>query len=53
MKKYIKDNKKIFKLINNEKYKILEIKSIFKNRNKGIYKNTFISSYCVIYEKMI
>ena len=27
MKKYIKDNKKVFKLINNEKYKILEIKN--------------------------
>ena len=45
MKKYIKDNKKIFNLINNKKYKIIEIKPIFKN--------TFISSYCVIYEKMI
>lgn len=53
MKKYIKDNKKIFKLINNEKYKILEIKPIRKiKRNRG-FKNTFISSYCVIYEKMI
>lgn len=54
MKKYIKDNKKIFKLINNEKYKILEIKSIRKiKRNRGFNNNTFISSYCVIYEKMI
>lgn len=32
MKKYIKDNKKIFKLINNEKYKILEIKPICKKK---------------------
>lgn len=53
MKRYIKDNKKVFRLINNKKYKIIEIKPIFKNRNKGIYKNTFISSYCVNYEKMI
>ena len=53
MKRYIKDNKKVFRLINNKKYKIIEIKPIFKNRNKGIYKNTFISSYCVIYEKML
>lgn len=49
MKKYIKDNKKIFKLINNEKYKILKIKPIRKIKRN----NTFISSYCVIYEKMI
>lgn len=53
MRKYIKDNKKIFKLINNEKYKILEIKPIRKIKRKGIFTNTFISSYCVIYEKMI
>ena len=53
MIRYIKDNEKLFRLINNKKYKIIEIKPIFKNRNKGIYKNTFISSYCVKYEKMI
>ena len=53
MKKYIKDNKKIFKLINNEKYKILEIKPIRKIKRDGIYNNIFISSYCVIYKKMI
>jgi hypothetical protein len=53
MKRYIKDNKKVFRLINNKKYKIIEIKPIFKNRNKGIYKSIFISSYCVIYEKML
>lgn len=51
MKKYIKDNKTIFKLINNKKYKIIEIKPIRKR--KDAFKNTFISSYCVIYEKMI
>ena len=53
MIRYIKDNEKVFRLINNKKYKIIEIKTIFKNRNKGIYKNRFISSYCVNYEKMI
>lgn len=53
MKRYIKDNKKIFKLINNRKYKIIEIKPIRKTRNKGIFYDTFISSYCVIYEKML
>lgn len=53
MKRYIKDNKKIFKLINNEKYKILEIKPIRKIKRNGIFTDTFISSYCVIYEKMI
>lgn len=53
MKKYIKDNKKVFKLINNEKYKIVQIKPIRKIKRNGILNNTFISSYCVIYEKMI
>ena len=53
MKRYIKDNKKVFNLINNRKYKIIEIKPIRKTRNNGIFTNTFISSYCVIYEKMI
>ena len=52
MKKYIKDNKKIFKLINNEKYKILEIRPIRKRKKNKIF-STSISSYCVIYEKMI
>ena len=53
MKRYIKDNKKVFNLINNRKYKILEIKPIRKAKNKEIFHRTFISSYCVIYEKMI
>lgn len=53
MKRYIKDNKKIFKLINNRKYKIIEIKPIRKTINKGLFHNTFILSYCVIYEKML
>lgn len=50
MKKYIKDNKSIFKFINNPKYKIIQIKPIRKR--KDVF-NTFISSYCIIYEKMI
>ena len=53
MKKYLKDNKKIFKLINNKKYKILEIKPIRKIKRNGVLIDTFISSYCVKYEKMI
>lgn len=53
MKKYIKDNKNIFKLINNKNIKILEIKPIRKIKRNGIYTDTFISSYCVIYEKMV
>lgn len=52
MKRYIKDNKKIFKLINNEKYKIISIKPIRKYKN-GLFVNAFISSYCVNYEKML
>ena len=51
MKRYFKENKKIFNFINSGKYEIIEIKPIRKN--KGIFTNTFISSYCVIYEKMI
>lgn len=53
MKKYIKDNKNVFKLVNNKKYKILEIKPIHKIKINEIFTDTFISSYCVIYEKMI
>lgn len=51
MKRYIKDNKKIFNLINNKKYKIIEIKPIRKIKRDGIFTDTFISSYCIIYEK--
>lgn len=52
MKRYIKDNKEVFSLIN-KNYKIIEIKPIKKNIKKGVFYETFISSYCVIYEKMI
>lgn len=51
MKRYIKDNKKIFNLINNKKYKILEIKPIRKIKIDGIIQRQFISSYCIKYEK--
>ena len=53
MKKYFKDNKKLFRFINNKKYKIIEIKPIRKIKRNGILADTFISSYCVIYEKII
>ena len=53
MKRYFKDNKKLFKFIKNDKIKILEIKPIRKAIKQGFKYNTFISSYCVIYEKII
>ena len=53
MKRYFKDNKKLFKFIKNDKIKILEIKPIRKIKRNGILDDTFISSYCVIYEKII
>lgn len=53
VKKYIKDTKKLFKLINNKKYRIVEIKPVRKIKRKGTFTDTYISSYCIIYEKMI
>jgi hypothetical protein len=53
MKRYFKDNKKLFKFIKNNKIKILKIKPICKTIKQGFKYNTFISSYCVIYEKML
>lgn len=52
MKRYIKDNKKVFNLINNKDIKIISIKPI-KKYQKDLIENAYISSYCVIYEKMI
>ena len=52
MKRYIKDNKKVFNLINNKDIKIISIKPI-KKYKKDSFENAYISSYCVIYEKMI
>lgn len=51
MKRYIKDNKKIFKIINNDKYQIVEIKPIKKKIKKGVFICDVITSYCVKYEK--
>ena len=53
MKRYFKDNKKLFKFIKNDKIKILEIKPIRKAIKQDFKYDTFISSYCVIYEKII
>ena len=53
MKRYFKENKDLFKFIKNKKYKILKIKPIRKAIKQGFKYNTFISSYCVIYEKML
>ena len=53
MKRYFKDNEKLFRFINNKKYKIIEIKPIPKIKRNGILIDTFISSYCVIYEKTL
>ena len=53
MKKYLKDNKKIFKLINNKKYKILEIKPIRKIKRNGVLTNTIISFFHILHNMMI
>lgn len=53
MKKYIKDNKTILKYINRKDIKIKEIRPVKKIIKQGILKHSFISSYCIIYDKMI
>lgn len=53
MKRYFKENKDLFKFIKNEKIRILKIKPIRKIIKQGFKYNRFISSYCVIYEKML
>lgn len=53
MIRYLKDNKKIFKIINNSKYKIIEIRPIIKTITKGTHTYDTIMSYCVKYEKML
>ena len=53
MKRYIKDNKKIFKIINNEKYRIINIKPVKKKIKKDSFQYDVITSYCVKYEKMV
>ena len=53
MKKYIKDNSKVLKFINNSKYNILQIKPVKKHIKHGLLNYSTIASYCIIYEKMI
>lgn len=53
MKRYFKENKKIFNFINSGKYEIKEIKTIRKHKKNEILKKYTISSYCIIYEKII
>ena len=53
MKKYFKDNNKLFRFINNKKYKIIKIQPVRKTIKREFRYDTFISSYCVIYEKII
>lgn len=50
-KRYIKENKKLFHFMHNEKYEIIDIKIVRKF--KGIRKIPFISSYCVIYKNKV
>lgn len=53
MKRYFTDNKKLFRFINSGKYDIKEIKPIRKQEKKGIRKKYHISSYCIIFEKIV
>ena len=53
MKRYIKDNKKLFRFINNKKNNIIKIQPVRKTIKREFRCDTFISSYCVIYEKII
>ena len=50
---YVKDNERVFKIINNKFNKIISIKPIKKIKRKGIVQKCIISSYCIKYEKMI
>lgn len=53
MKRYFKENKKIFNFINSGKYEIKEIKTVRKHYKKGLNKKYSISSYCIIYERIV
>ena len=53
MKRYFKENKKIYNSINSGKYEIKEIKTVRNHYKKGLNKKYSISSYCVIYEKIV
>ena len=52
-KLYIKENKSVFKIINNNLNKIISVKPVKKIKRKGFIQKQYISSYCVKYEKMI
>ena len=53
MKRYIKENEKVLKFINNDKYEILKITPIKKYVKQKYLTKPLITSYCIIYEKMI
>ena len=53
MKRYFKDNIKVFRFLNNEKYKVLSIKPLRKEIQQGLIIKNIITSYCVEYEKVI
>lgn len=53
MKRYFTDNKKLFRFINSKKYDIKEIKTIRKHKRDGILKKYYISSYCIIFDKIV
>lgn len=53
MKRYIKENEKILKFINNDKYRVMKITPIKKYVKQKYYKKPIITSYCIIYEKMV
>ena len=51
--RYFKDNIKLLKFINNEKYLIESVKVIKKHCLNSIFEKTYISSYCVKYKKVL
>ena len=53
MRKYIKSNKRVLDFINDKKHKIIEIRPVKKRKRQGIQYFTHITSYCIIYEKML
>lgn len=50
---YVKDNKDVFKIINNNFNKIISIKPIKKIKKAENIQRQYITSYCIKYEKMI
>ena len=53
MKKYIKTNRKVLDFIKNKDYRIIEVRPIKKKKKHGLIFKTYISSYCVLYDKMV